>query len=339
MRKVLIRCGLFALALLPATANADPAVLKLAFFGSDRSTTYLTAVKPFVDAVNAEGKGLVEIVLHSGGVLGREMAQQPQVVLDGNADIAFIVPGYSPERFPDNSAIELSGLFRDTREGTLVYTRLLAHNALRGYEDFLVIGAYVTQPAMIHSHVPINSIDDLKGKKIRVNNAGEAAALEKLGALPIRMEIIRIAAAISSGTIDGAALSSTSLSDYGVKRVATHHYFLGAGGSPLALVMNRKSFESLPKPAKDIIAKYSGQWTAARFIEGYDQAGRIALEQLQSDPKRFLVFPSSSDLDRSQSASQSAITDWLEKKPHHQELLHKVESELATLRSDSSDSQ
>jgi TRAP-type C4-dicarboxylate transport system substrate-binding protein len=187
--------------------------------------------------------------------------------------------------------------------------------------------------------MPINSIDDLKGKKIRVNNAGEAATLEKLGALPIRMEIIRIAAAISSGTIDGAALSSTSLSDYGVKRVATHHYFLGAGGSPLALVMNRKSFESLPKPARDIIAKYSGQWTAARFIEGYDQAGRIALEQLQSDPKRFLVFPSSSDLDRSQSASQSAITDWLEKKPHHQELLHKVESELATLRSDSSDSQ
>ena len=36
------------------------------------------------------------------------------------------------------------------------------------------------------------------GKKIRVNNAGEAATLEKLGALPIRMEIIRIAAAISS---------------------------------------------------------------------------------------------------------------------------------------------
>jgi TRAP-type C4-dicarboxylate transport system substrate-binding protein len=99
MRKVLLRCGLFALALLPAAANADPAVLKLAFFSSDRSSTYLAAVKPFVDAVNAEGKGVVDIVLYSGGVLGREIAQQPQMVFDGNADIAFIVPGYSPERF------------------------------------------------------------------------------------------------------------------------------------------------------------------------------------------------------------------------------------------------
>ena len=36
---------------------------------------------------------------------------------------------------------------------------------------------------------------------------------------------------------------------------------------------------------------------------------------------------------------QSAIADWLEKQPHHQELLHKVESELATLRRASSASQ
>jgi hypothetical protein len=70
MREVLIRYGLLVLALLPTAANADAAVLKLAFFSSDRSSTYLAAVKPFVDAVNAEGQGLVESVLHSGGVLG-----------------------------------------------------------------------------------------------------------------------------------------------------------------------------------------------------------------------------------------------------------------------------
>jgi TRAP-type C4-dicarboxylate transport system substrate-binding protein len=103
--------------------------------------------------------------------------------------------------------------------------------------------------------------------------------------------------------------------------------------------MNRKFFESLPEPARDIIAEYSGEWTAARFIESYDRSDRIALEQLKSDPKRILVFPSPSDLDRSHSAAKSAIADWLEKEPHHQELLHKVESELAALRRASSASQ
>jgi TRAP-type C4-dicarboxylate transport system substrate-binding protein len=332
MFKVFARCALLTLALYTDIANADPITLKLAFFSSDRSATYLAAVKPFVDAVNAEGKGLVEIVLYSGGVLGRDIARQPQVVLDGEADIAFVVPGYSPERFSDNSLVELPGLFSNTREGTLVYTRLIAENALRGYDDFVVIGAYVTEPSTIHSRTPINSIADLKGKRIRVNSPGEAVALEKLGASPVQMEIVRIAAAISSGAIDGAAVPRTPLNDYGIKRVVTNHYFLGTSGSPLALVMNRKTFEALPKPAKDLIRKYSGEWTAAQFIESYDRSDELTLEQMKSDPKRNLVFPSSSDLDLAQSAFKSVIADWLDNNPRHQELLAKTETELTKLR-------
>jgi TRAP-type C4-dicarboxylate transport system substrate-binding protein len=332
MFKALTRYALLAFTLYPAVAAADPITLKLAFFSSDRSTTYLAAVKPFVDAVNAEGKGSLEIVLYSGGVLGREIARQPQVVLDGSADIAFIVPGYSPERFSDNSVVELPGLFRNTREGTEVYTRLIAQKALQGYEDFIVIGAYVTEPSTIHSRMPINSIDELKGKRLRVNNPGEAVALEKLGAFPVQMEIIRIAAAISSGTIDGAAVPKTPLSDYGIKRVVTNHYLLSTSGSPLALIMNRKAFDALPKPAKDLIRKYSGEWAAAQFIDSYDRSDEFALEQLKSDPKRNIVFPSSSDFDLAQSAFKSVIADWLEAKPRHRELLLKVENELAKLR-------
>jgi TRAP-type C4-dicarboxylate transport system substrate-binding protein len=330
--RVLIRYALLAVVLFPAVASAEPVILKLAFFSSDRSTTYLVAVKPFVDAVNAEGKGVLEIVLYSGGVLGREIAEQPQVVLDGKADIAFVVPGYSPARFSDNSVVELPGLFRNTREGTLVYTRLIAQQALQGYEDFIVIGAYITEPSTIHSRTPINSIDDLKGKRVRVNNQGEAVALERLGAVPVPMEIIRVAAAISGGIIDGAAVPRTPLADYGIARVATNHYFLATSGSPLALIMSRRAFEALPKPAKDIIRKYSGEWVAARFIENYDNSDRIALEQLKSDPKRNLVFPSPTDLERAQSTFKSIIADWLEEKPRHREMLQKAENELAKLR-------
>jgi TRAP-type C4-dicarboxylate transport system substrate-binding protein len=124
----------------------------------------------------------------------------------------------------------------------------------------------------------------------------------------------------------------TPLNDYGIKRVVTNHYLLGTSGSPLALVMNRKTFGSLPMPAKNLILKYSGEWTAARFIESYDHSDELALELLKSDPKRNLVFPSSSDLDLAQSAFKSVIADWLENEPRHQELLQKAETELTKLR-------
>jgi TRAP-type transport system periplasmic protein len=333
MTKVLARCALFLFALLPAPVVAEPITLKLAFFSSDRSLTYRGAIKPFIDAVNSEAKDLIKIDLYSGGILGKEIAQQPQVVLDGAADIAFIVPGYTPDRFPDNSVLELPGLLPDIREGTLVYTQLIAANALKGYEGFFVIGAFVTEPESIHSRAPINSIGDLKGKRIRVNNMGEGAALERLGVIPVLMQITQISDAISKGSIDGAAVSISPLSDYGIKRVAISHYFLETSGAPLVLLMNRQRFDALPRPAQDIIRKYSGAWVAERFIETYEVAVAQVMKQLKSEPNRKLTFPSQPDLDLAHAAFKAVIAEWAAESPHHRELLELVESDIANLRS------
>ena len=129
--------------------------------------SYHSAVKPFVDAVNAEAKGLIEIEVHFSGALGKSQAQQPQLVLDGVADIAFVIPGMVPGRFSDNAVIELPGLYRSMREATLTYTRLIAANALRGYDEFFVIGAYGSELESIHARPPVTSLASLKGKKIR----------------------------------------------------------------------------------------------------------------------------------------------------------------------------
>ena len=59
MFKTLARCALLWLALVPAASAAEPIKLKMAYFSSDRTTTYLAAIKPFVDSVNAEAADLV----------------------------------------------------------------------------------------------------------------------------------------------------------------------------------------------------------------------------------------------------------------------------------------
>ena len=141
--------------------------LKMAYFSSDRSTTYLAAIKPFVDAVNAEAAGLVQIDVGFSGTLGRDPAQQLQLVLEGTADLAFVVPGYTPARFPDNTIIELPGLFGGIREATLVYTGLIAAGELRGYDDLFVIGAFATEPETIYTRPPASSLAALEGMRIR----------------------------------------------------------------------------------------------------------------------------------------------------------------------------
>jgi len=46
MFKAFMRSALFAVVLLPSLAAGEPITLKLSFFTSDQSATYLSAVKP-----------------------------------------------------------------------------------------------------------------------------------------------------------------------------------------------------------------------------------------------------------------------------------------------------
>ena len=128
MFKALARCALFAMALLPCAARAEPIKLKFAFFSSDQEGNYREAVKPFVDAINATG--LIHTDVYLSGTLEKSYPGQAQLVLDGGADFAFVNPGLTPDLFPDSTAIALPGLFRDAKEATLVYMRLVASGEL-----------------------------------------------------------------------------------------------------------------------------------------------------------------------------------------------------------------
>jgi TRAP-type C4-dicarboxylate transport system substrate-binding protein len=324
---------MFAVALLlPTAAIADPIALKLSFFTSDQSVAYQAAVKPFVDAINHDGDGLLHIDVYLSGSLGKVQNELPQLVLDGKADIAFIVPGQNPERFRDTAAIEMPGLFRDAREASLVYTRLIAGHALPGYDDFFVIGAYGTAPEIINSRKNLTALADLKGQKIRVNNLMEAAGLAKLGALPVVLAFNGTSSAISGGLIDGATAPPAQLFDVGIGRLTTFHYLLPTSTAPLALVMNRKVFDGLPENGKALIRKYSGEWAANHFSEVYAKFNEQGLEQLKTDSRRSVVVPSAVDLKTANDDFKSVNDGWAAEDQQNLVLASLVQAELGRLR-------
>lgn len=334
MRSSFLRMLTVVLTLLPPTAMAAPVKLKLSFFTSDRSIAYQMAVKPFVDAVNRDGKGLIEIDVYFSGALGRVQRELPQQVRSGVADIAFIVPGQNPDVFTDNVVVELPGLFHDVREATLTYTRLVAAGALAGYQDFVVIGAYGTAPEIITSRKPLKTLADLKGQKIRVNNATEGKAVAKLGATPVPLAFNETSPAIASGAIDGATVAGAQLFDVGFGSLTTNHYLLGTSPAPLALVMNRKVFDGLPAEAKALITKYSGEWTAQQYIQAYEDFDKTVTEQIKMDPRRKVASPSPDDRAAAQKAFAEIVDTWAAADARHMQLLKLAETMLAKIRAD-----
>lgn len=329
-----IRSMLFGMLVcaLAGAAVAQAPKIKFAVFTPDKEHTFITVMKPFAEAVNKDAAGACEIEMFPNGALGRSPLAQAQMVLDGVADIAWVIASYTPGRFQENEVLELPGLFRDLRESTNVFTRLVADGQLKGYDDFHPIGTFGTAPYSIHARFPITSIADIKGKKIRASGAIESASIRALGAVPIGMPVTEIPEAVGRGTIDGTTSHPSPLFDFGIERVTNMHYFTRLGIVPLAILMNKKKFDAMPKACQDAIRKYSGEWTAARFNDNISAYNDSLVKKLQADGKRKVVFPNQAELDATQAQLKSVVTEWTAKSPRNAELLKIVEAETGKVR-------
>jgi TRAP-type C4-dicarboxylate transport system substrate-binding protein len=333
MVRYALRIAAAALLLLPALVRAEPIKLKLAFFSSDRNHLYRSGVKPFVDAVNAAGKGRVVIDVYISGKLGGDLAKQTQLLLDGTADIAYIVQPYERSAFPDSQVIELPGLYRNGREATLVFSRLVAGGLMRGFKDFYPIGTFASEPENFHTRPPVASLAALKGMRIRTNNDTETAVIDKLGGASVFVPINETAEVISSGKIDGAMVPPVPMIDFGIGRVAPNHYFLPISCVPQSLLMSRRKFDGLPADVQAIIRKYSGDWFMQSYNRINEASTAMVMAQLESAPHRKVVFPSKADLRTAGVIFKSIVDAYTAATPHNADLVNAARAELAKFRS------
>lgn len=327
------RCALAGMILLPHTAAADTIKLKFSFFTSDRSTIYQTKVKPFVDAVNADAEGLLQIDVYFSGAISPDQALQSQLVADGTADFAIVLPDYAPDEFPDTTVMELPGLFNNEREGSYVFTRLVEAGKLKGYTNFFVVGAFLSQGESIHSRKPIRTLEDIKGQTIRTSTRIDAKTLRKLGAIPVQLPINRTTAALSEGKIDGATFPPAVLFEFGFGRVTSNHYMLRLGGVPTAILMNLQKFASLPPAAQAVIRRHSGRRLSDLSSSDFDARNNEVQARLETDPGRKVVHPSASDVTESQRTFDAVVNEWAASSRHNRELLGFVRAELTKFRS------
>ena len=229
--------------------------------------------------------------------------------------------------------LELPGLFQDLAEGTQVYTRLFKSGALRDYADFIPIAMWATPPFSVHSNVPIDSVKDLKGKKVRGSGVMQIESLKALGAVPVGMPPTEVPEALSRRTIDASTSQPAVLFDFGLDRVTSRHYFIRLGAVPLAVVMNRKVFEGLPNAAQEAIQKHSLEWINKLYIDSMLVYDKELINRLQSDPKRKVVVPDAADQEAARAAFDPVVQSWISKSSRNGEVYKAITAEIGNVRS------
>jgi TRAP-type C4-dicarboxylate transport system substrate-binding protein len=241
-------------------AQAAPTTLRFATFlppngiftGSDG------VMGRWAKAVEEDSGGLVKVEILPGGTLGaagRNPAAQLKMVTDGIADLSFVIPTTTPGRFPDDNLFGLP-VTESSLEGSLSFWRLHQAGLMRGYDDksFYIIGLVVNPPNTLHSKTPINTLDDMKGKRMQASGQEQQDVLRGLGATPVGTVSVRdVAEAISRGVVDGTPKDWIALHSFRIADAAKHHVDIPLGAATIMIAMNRAKYDALPPAAKAAI--------------------------------------------------------------------------------------
>jgi TRAP-type transport system periplasmic protein len=326
-----------ALFLAAVSASADPVQLKLATFGPPDSYFYVEVLIPWLEAVNKDSEGTLNIKYFGGGVLGNA-GNMYDATLTGAADIGWALPGTVPAKFVKTSVAELPFSYDTGEIGATALWRLYEKGVIASDFNEVKLFALTAWPgAEIQTKSKkVERLEDLKGLKLRAQGRLQTATVTAFGATPVYVPIDEVYQGLDRGVIDGMWGSLVATREFRIYEIA--HYFLEAplnGGSGM-LIMKRESFEKLPAAAKAAMEKHSGEAMSRALGKSNDGEVKRVEALLAEGVKQGKIDPpytlSPEEFARWRKAAEPVADAWVKSVPDGAAILAAFRSETASLK-------
>jgi len=299
----------------PAAASAQEVTLRLHQFLPAQANVPTNLLYPWADRVEAQSGGRIRIERYPAMQLGGTPPQLIDQAQDGTVDIVWTLPGYTPGRFPTTEVFELPFMMSNAEAASKAYWDMFEKHMKDGeFADVHILATWVHGPGVIHSSRPVETLQDLRGMKLRAPSRIINTLLGELGATPVGMPVPAVTEALSRGVIDGAVIPWEVAPSVKVEELVSHHTEF-AGGEALytatfVLAMNKARYESLPEELRKIIDDNSGREVSGLFgrtQEHYDGPAR----QLAVDRGNTIVELDADEVAAWKAASRPVIDGWI----------------------------
>jgi len=220
----------------------------------NRQQNFTKLFMDYVDAVNAAGKGIVQIDFRGGP----EVIPQRQLfyaLRRGVIDMAFGGITYYRGVLPEGDAIFASTItpMQARASGALEalqpYWRDRINARLVGWmQSGVGVNIYLTEAPRFRA----DGMPDLSGLKIRTSPSNREI-LTRLGGRAVQIAVKEIYTALQRGTVDGLAFTTTGVPDLGVERFI--HYRIDPAFLQLAICLqiNLHTWNALTPDARRIL--------------------------------------------------------------------------------------
>lgn len=310
-----IVAALAAATFVAAPAGAQDVVLRLHQLLPPQATIPAHAITPWIEKVEAESGGRIEIQHFPSMQLGGAPPSLYDQGREGVVDIIWTVLGYTPGRFPKTEAFELPFMVSTGEATSRAFHEFVLQHAMDEFQDVHPIALHTHGPGLIHVRGEgVRSLDDMAGLKLRGPTRVITGMLDELGATAVGMPVPAVPESLSKGVIDGAVIPwEITLPLRVAELVDTHTGFSGDRGlytATFIFAMNNDSYDNLPDDLKRVIDNNSGPDVAALFGAAMDAGDRAGLRVAQ-EAGNTIVTLDAAETERWRVASQVVIDNWI----------------------------
>jgi len=323
----------FAIATIATAAAADPVQLKFSYPGPPQAKTYSEGVLPWLELVNKESEGTIEIKPFVGMNLATPVNVYDRV-LNGVADFGFGLSGLYPQQFPRTLVATLPFETRSGGEAAIALWRLYQKGVIAAeYANLKPVALSAFANIAFHSRKPVAKIADFKGLRISTDSRTMAQVIERLGAAPVTMPPTDVYQALQRGTIDASGIGWPGILPFKLNEVVHYHLDAAVGAGALFNIMNKDSYAKLPEKGRKVIDRLGG-------LQFSQLMGR-AVDAMNDDGKNFTKSGKDQTISTLTPAAEAdwrkllqPVTDeWVKATPDGAKVLAAYRAEIKAVRS------
>jgi TRAP-type C4-dicarboxylate transport system substrate-binding protein len=278
------------LALCAAAAVINPSAaqvveLKLSHYLPSVNVISVDFIAAWASEVEKRSNGKVKVTIYPAGSAFGQIDRQLDQVKSGVVDISFGLVGVPRDRLPRTELVELPFLSQDRNVVNRALWEVSKKELAPEYQGLKLLALTVD---MTHLHTkgkPINSLNDLKGLRIRAPSVTVNKILTNIGAVPVNMPPVQVYESLEKGVIDGTVFAWDPIASYRLSEVLDNHLENTVSAVSFWFAMNEKKYASLPPEAKAAIDAVSGDALIPRFdgwFMKWSQAGIDAAKTRKS---------------------------------------------------------
>ena len=235
----------------------------------------------FAKEVEKETGGKLQITVHPGASLFKA-PEIKRAVATGQAQIGEVLISIHENEDPIFGLDTIPFLTAGYADARKLYETSKPAMARKLDAQGLVLLYAAPWPAQgLYTKKDVNSVDDLKGLKMRVYNVGTTRIAELAGAQAVTIQAAELPQALATGTVNAFITSGATGYDSKAWETVSHFYDVQGWQPRNVVIVNKSAFSGLDKPAQDALVKVAAA-AEARVWKNSAEKAQWFVEQLKA---------------------------------------------------------